>query len=60
MSRMHQGATLAQARAALKQCKDVMQAAEQFFEGKFDNIMDDNDGADAQAARVSPPRVRIS
>lgn len=35
-----QGATPAQARAALRQCKDVMQAAELFFEGKFDHIRD--------------------
>jgi hypothetical protein len=37
-----QGATAAQARAALQQYKDVMQAAEQFFEGKFDHIKDDD------------------
>ncbi|TFK43556.1 hypothetical protein BDQ12DRAFT_675170 [Crucibulum laeve] len=34
------GATPAQARAALRQYKDVMQAAERFFEGKFDHIKD--------------------
>lgn len=32
------GATAAQARAALRQYKDVMQAAERYFEGKFDHI----------------------
>ena len=37
-----QGATVAQARAALQQYKDVMQAAERFFEGKFDHIRDDD------------------
>ncbi|CAA7259737.1 unnamed protein product [Cyclocybe aegerita] len=36
------GATPAQARAALKQYKDVMQAAERFFEGKFDHIKGDD------------------
>ncbi|KIM46212.1 hypothetical protein M413DRAFT_16929 [Hebeloma cylindrosporum] len=36
------GATVSQARAALQQYKDVMQAAEQFFEGKFDHIRDDD------------------
>ena len=38
-----QGATHAQARAALKQYKDVMQAAERFFEGKFDHIRDEDE-----------------
>jgi len=33
---------MAQARAALKQYKDVMQAAERFFEGKFDHIKDED------------------
>ncbi|EPQ59915.1 hypothetical protein GLOTRDRAFT_32925, partial [Gloeophyllum trabeum ATCC 11539] len=42
------GATPAQARAALRQYKDVMQAAEHIFDGKFDNVMDeDNDAANA-------------
>jgi hypothetical protein len=38
-----QGATHAQARAALRQYKDVMQAAERFFEGKFDHIEDEDE-----------------
>jgi hypothetical protein len=38
-----QGATHAQARAALKKYKDVMQAAERFFEGKFDHIKDEDE-----------------
>jgi len=39
-----EGATLAQARAALRRCKsDVMQAAEMFFEGKFDHVKDGDD-----------------
>ncbi|KDQ64475.1 hypothetical protein JAAARDRAFT_28107 [Jaapia argillacea MUCL 33604] len=36
------GATTAQARAALKQYRDVMQAAERIFEGKFDHVMDED------------------
>ncbi|KAF8897511.1 hypothetical protein BD779DRAFT_1491261 [Infundibulicybe gibba] len=36
------GATLAQARAALRQYNDVMQAAERFFEGKFDHVKDED------------------
>ncbi|KAF4602410.1 hypothetical protein EYR40_005617 [Pleurotus pulmonarius] len=48
------GATVAQARAALKQYKDVMQAAERIFDGHFDNIVDD-DGDVRMAAE--PVRV---
>jgi hypothetical protein len=36
-----QGATVAQARAALKRCSDVMEAAERIFDGAFDNIPDE-------------------
>jgi hypothetical protein len=36
-----QGATAAQARAALERYKDVMEAAEKIFEGRFDHIRDD-------------------
>jgi hypothetical protein len=36
-----QGATVAQARAALKRCSDVMEAAERIFDGAFDDIPDD-------------------
>jgi hypothetical protein len=45
-----QGATVAQARAALKQCSDVMEAAERIFDGAFDDIPDD-------AAATSMPSV---
>jgi hypothetical protein len=38
-----QGATVAQARAALKLNRDVMEAAEQIFEGYFDTLLDDDD-----------------
>ncbi|PPQ84259.1 hypothetical protein CVT25_011906 [Psilocybe cyanescens] len=47
------GATHAQARAALKQYKDVMQAAERFFEGKFDHIKDDDVEMSSRASPVS-------
>jgi hypothetical protein len=38
---LHQGATVAQARAALRRCNDVMEAAERIFDGAFDDIPDD-------------------
>lgn len=44
-----QGATAAQARAALKRYKDVMQAAERIFDGAFDDIVDDGDVNMAEA-----------
>ncbi|KAF5321022.1 hypothetical protein D9619_001097 [Psilocybe cf. subviscida] len=37
------GTSIAKARAAMTQYKDVMQAAERIFEGKFDHIQDDDD-----------------
>ncbi|KAF8974752.1 hypothetical protein BDZ97DRAFT_1647255 [Flammula alnicola] len=46
------GATPAQARAALKQYKDVEQAAERFFEGKFDHIKDE----DVEMSESKPQR----
>ncbi|KAF9481960.1 hypothetical protein BDN70DRAFT_875580 [Pholiota conissans] len=46
------GATHAQARAALKQYKDVEQAAERFFEGKFDHIKDE----DTEMSTTAPQR----
>ena len=49
-----QGATVAQARAALKQYKDVMQAAERFFEGKFDHIKDEDVEMPAEKKRTRP------
>ncbi|OSD04457.1 ubiquitin conjugating enzyme family protein [Trametes coccinea BRFM310] len=36
------GATVAQARAALRQHKDVMEAAERIFDGSFDHIVDED------------------
>lgn len=40
-----------QARAALKQYKDVMQAAERIFEGKFDHLAEDDDDQTASTTR---------
>ncbi|KIJ70500.1 hypothetical protein HYDPIDRAFT_79185 [Hydnomerulius pinastri MD-312] len=37
------GATVAQARAALRRYKDVMQAAERFFEGEFADVADEDE-----------------
>ena len=57
------GATLAQARAALRQCKDVMQAAEMFFEGKFDNVKGEEDvqmNASSEVKRRTRPTVCVS
>lgn len=54
-----QGATVAQARAALKQYKDVMQAAERIFDGHFDNVVDDDGDVRmaAEPVRVVRPTV---
>ena len=38
---LSQGATLAQARAALRRYSDVMEAAERIFAGAFDDIADE-------------------
>ncbi|KAJ3547662.1 hypothetical protein NMY22_g1567 [Coprinellus aureogranulatus] len=43
------GATRAQAKAALKQYKDVMQAAERIFDGAFDNVADDDEDVEMNA-----------
>jgi hypothetical protein len=56
-----QGATIAQARAALKQHRDVMQAAERIFEGKFDHVRDeDGDVHMASTAREVKRTPRLS
>lgn len=60
-----QGATPAQARAALRQYKDVMEAAEKFFQGDFDNVKDeDGDISMASSSRRSelkrPARPAVS
>ncbi|KAF8558777.1 hypothetical protein OG21DRAFT_1503732 [Imleria badia] len=47
------GATVPQARAALRRYKDVMQAAERIFDGEFAYVTDGDD--DVRMAPVSPP-----
>ncbi|KAF8627164.1 hypothetical protein AX15_004484 [Amanita polypyramis BW_CC] len=47
------GASAAQAKAALRQYKDVMLAAERFLEGKFDHIQDEDDDIDIEEVRTS-------
>ncbi|KAK7470678.1 hypothetical protein VKT23_002100 [Stygiomarasmius scandens] len=51
------GATKAQARAALRQYKDLMEAAERIFEGKFDDIADDEE---IHTESTKPPPHRMS
>ncbi|KAF6762638.1 ubiquitin conjugating enzyme family protein [Ephemerocybe angulata] len=51
------GASRAQARAALKQYKDVMEAAERFFDGAFDNVKDDD--GDVAMSPPSPKKKTI-
>ena len=47
---LHQGATPAQARAALKRYSDVMEAAERIFDGAFDDITEDATAASMSSA----------
>ncbi|KII94754.1 hypothetical protein PLICRDRAFT_47766 [Plicaturopsis crispa FD-325 SS-3] len=47
------GATALQARAALAQYKDVMQAAERIFDGQFDDIADDDGDVPMDSASVA-------
>ncbi|KAJ4478043.1 hypothetical protein J3R30DRAFT_3478428 [Lentinula aciculospora] len=51
------GATVAQARAALNKYRDVMQAAEKFFEGEFENVVEDNSGRAHQPQSRATNRV---
>ncbi|KAH8105029.1 hypothetical protein DFH11DRAFT_1645277 [Phellopilus nigrolimitatus] len=55
------GATMAQARAALRKYKDVMQAAERIFDGEFADLMDDDvqdtDVVAKPAGRAERPRM---
>ncbi|KAK7049543.1 hypothetical protein VNI00_005574 [Paramarasmius palmivorus] len=51
------GATPAQARAALRQYKDLMQAAEKIFEGEFDGADEDVPDVKSTPAPSKPPRV---
>ena len=50
-----QGATPAQARAALQRYKDVMQAAEQILDGAFDDVEDE----DGDVSMASGDRVEV-
>lgn len=54
-----QGASPAQARAALKQYKDVMQAAERIFDGQFDDVAEEP-GGDASPAQDSRRSVMMA
>ncbi|KAI0071130.1 ubiquitin conjugating enzyme family protein [Panus rudis PR-1116 ss-1] len=55
------GATPAQARAALKQYNDVMQAAERIFDGSFDHIQDGDGDVDMSDSKsqAKPQRASI-
>ncbi|KAJ7095356.1 hypothetical protein B0H15DRAFT_829186 [Mycena belliarum] len=52
------GATVAQARVALTQYKDVMQAAERFLEGAFNHVKDEDGDVPMASAPVPPPEKR--
>jgi hypothetical protein len=51
------GATRAQARAALQKYKDVMQAAERFFEGEFENVTESMSVPPSTASSSKPTRI---
>ncbi|THH29394.1 hypothetical protein EUX98_g4806 [Antrodiella citrinella] len=52
------GATRGQARAALKQHRDVMEAAERIFDGSFDHVVDGDDDIEMSSASTrEKPRV---
>ncbi|KAI0268350.1 hypothetical protein BC834DRAFT_869029 [Gloeopeniophorella convolvens] len=54
------GATVAQARAALRRYKDVMQAAERIFDGAFDDIPDEDGDSPMLSAGPSSEREQKS
>ncbi|KAF8529120.1 ubiquitin conjugating enzyme family protein [Hysterangium stoloniferum] len=57
---LEMGATVTQARAALRQYRDVMEAAEKIFEGQFDDIIDDETPAvNGTAAPEIPKATRM-
>lgn len=63
-SRSTQGATPAQARVALRETSgDVMVAAERFFDGKYDYILDlpddEDDGEDDDAGPSSKAKSKV-
>ncbi|EJF62236.1 ubiquitin conjugating enzyme family protein [Dichomitus squalens] len=53
------GATVAQARAALKQHKDVMEAAEHIFDGSFDHVVDDDGDVEMTPSERLAPKPRM-
>ena len=53
---MLQGATVAQARAALKKYKDVMEAAERIFDGAFDDVVDEPEEKAASSSKADSSR----
>jgi hypothetical protein len=52
------GASRAQARAALAKYRDVMQAAERFFDGEFEGVTDDAPASAPAAGSSSSKAVR--
>ncbi|KAL4245719.1 hypothetical protein ABKN59_001670 [Abortiporus biennis] len=55
------GASRAQAKAALKKHKDVMEAAERIFDGSFDDVVDDDGDVDMQSTQPgSSKKQRIA
>jgi hypothetical protein len=61
------GASIAQAKAALRQYKDVMLAAERFLEGKFDHIQDTDSDVEMEEPKTPakkkarpPMRMRMT
>ena len=47
---------MAQARAALKKYKDVMEAAERIFDGAFDDVVDEPQEKPASSSKVGSSR----
>ena len=47
---------MSQARAALKQYKDVMQAAERIFDGAFDDVVDEPEDKPSSTAKADSSR----
>ena len=54
-----QGIAPAQAKAALKRYKDVMEAAEHIFEGQFDDAMDYSDDESPSASSKPPLKLAV-
>ena len=50
---------MAQARAALKQHKDVMEAAERIFDGSFDHIVDGDGDVEMAAPEKTQQKPRM-